>query len=231
MSRVGQFTSSSIYKLMSNGRGGFTTGNVGAPFHTYVKEKQYEIMMGRSLSTEVQSRPTSWGNLCEKRAFDLLPMNYILESKTRYQHKTIDRWSGMPDIVTNDGIVGDIKCPFTLKSAVELILSFNSVDEFKKHSPEYYWQLVSNKILTESDVCELHVYVPYKYELSEIRDMINDYNDPDELSWMHYVTDEHLPYFIEGKKFKNLTSFRFTPSYEDEQMLESRVLKALNLEL
>jgi hypothetical protein len=227
MTRVGQFTSSSIHKLMTTGR---QINGFGKPATTYIQEKRYELRLGRSINKEAKSHSLLWGRLCEKRAFDLLGLEYVLESKTRYSHPDIPEWSGMPDC-TQPAIVSDIKCPWTIKSAVELIESFTTGGYLglKNHAPEYYWQLVSNGILTDVPKAELIVYVPYKDEIQDIRESIEDYEDPDALRWMYYCEDDELPYLIQGKHYKNLTTFGFDIPEEDKELLTERVKAAVEL--
>jgi len=132
MSRAGNFSSSSIHKLMTTGRGehGF-----GAPALTYINEKRMEMRLGRQLTNETNAKPTSWGTLMELYVFDQIGIKYKLKHKERYLHPTIKHWTGCPDVVSA-GEVGDIKCPFTLKSFCETVDSFTSVQAFKDAKPE-----------------------------------------------------------------------------------------------
>jgi len=51
--RVGNFTSSSIWMLMTNGR---VKGEIGKPAQTYIKHKNRELLLGRNLQKERSSR-------------------------------------------------------------------------------------------------------------------------------------------------------------------------------
>ena len=224
MNREGTFSSSSIYQLVKKG-----TGNkeFSAPGVKYIKEKSYEIRLQRELSNDHGSRPTMWGKLVEKRAFDLLPMDLKLESKTLYKHPEL-LWTGAPDIVS-DKVSGDIKCPFTMKSFCELvdIIDSRSIEVFKAEKPEYYWQLVSNAILTGLDEALFVVYCPFQYELDGIRDMAENYDgDQNKLAWLGWATDEELPHLVEEGTFDNLNTWEFTIPKEDKDFLTERVRMA-----
>ena len=221
MNREGTFSSSSIYQLVKKG-----TGNkeFSAPGVKYIKEKSYEIRLQRELSNDHGSRPTMWGKLVEKRAFDLLPMNLKLESRKRYKHSTL-LWTGAPDIVS-DSLSGDIKCPFTMKSFCELvdIIDSKDIEVFKKEKPEYYWQLVSNSILTGLRKALFVVYCPFVHELNGIRDMAENYDgDQNKLAWLGWATDEELPHLVEEGTFDNLNTWEFEIPQSDIDFLTERV--------
>lgn len=229
-SRVGNFSSSEIWKLMSNGK---KAGELGKPALTYIKEKSYEIRLGRALTNEVSAKPTNWGTLMELYAFQmLLGIKYRLEHKTRFEAKGFNHWNGCPDLISDDS-VGDIKSPYTLKSAIELIDSFHSLEMFKAHSPEYYWQLVSNAVLTEKSKAELIVFVPYKQEIQRIKDWMNTTDafvqnglDQNKFAFIDFAQEDDLPYFNEDSEFQNITAFEFEIPTEDIEALKERVKTA-----
>lgn len=224
--RVGNFSSSNIWKLMTTDKSG---KNFGKPALTYIEEKKMEIRLGRQLQNEVNSHETSWGNLVEQRAFDLLPLGYRLESKVRLVHPTIERWTGAPDLA-NDTTTGDVKCPFTLKSFCTMVDLFNDLEKFKEEKPEYYWQLVSNSILANKDCAELVVYVPYKSELQEIRELANNFDgDQNKIAWVNWANDNDLPYLIEDGHYKNLNTLTFKVDEYDKVALTQAVEMAIKL--
>lgn len=235
MSRVANFSSSQNYRLMSKGRGDWSVENVGAPFHSYIKEKIFETRLGRSLTAKHSARPTSWGTFVEKRVFDLLSTEYQLISQDRYYHPEIKKWSGMPDAVTRDNKkVVDIKSPYTLLSFCSLVEILESGDpmRLKAEKPEYYWQLVSNSILTDCPIAELVVYVPYKHELETIKKMANDHSfdghiTENDVAFINFVEDSELPHVIMGEGYNNLYSFSWKVSKEDKELLTERVKMAV----
>lgn len=226
--RIGSFTSSEIHRLMSNGK---AKGTFGKPYYTYIKEKNMERRLGRSINTEVSSRPTSWGNLVELQAFNLLGIDYKISSTETIRHKTIELWAGSPDCEKFDEgkTVVDLKCPMTLKSFCELV-DCKTTDELRKNHKDgekFYWQLVSNAILTGAQFAELIVYVPYHGELEAIRELADNWEgNPNKIAWINWAEDSDLPYLIEGRHYKNLNILRFEINADDRMALTYRLIKA-----
>ena len=223
MSRIANFSSSSIYKLMSNGKG---ANGVGAPFTTYVKEKIREHRVGRSISNDASAKSLNWGNFTEGYVFnEKIDMKYKLVSKERFYHETL-AWSGMPDLLA-DGVVGDIKNPFTINSFCDAVDSFDSLESFKKSKPEYYWQLVSNAILCNCKEAVSIVYIPYKNELDSIREYANNYDgDQNKIAFINWAEDSELPYIEKGKYYSDVNKFHFEVPEEDKEALIARVTMA-----
>lgn len=233
--RIGNFTSSEIACLtkVSKDRKSF-----GAPALTYVDEKNMERRLGRSLSDELNARALTWGKLLETRTFDLLGLEYSLISKETIGHPTINYWSGSPDGIKEEDTVIDIKCPITLKSFCQLvdpiyngltgIDAMNAIREDHKDGDKFYWQLVSNAILTGSTHAELIVYVPYLSELQEIRQMAQMV-DTEMLSkhyWIAMATEGELPYLNDAGYYKNLNVIRFEVPQADKDLLTDCVTRA-----
>lgn len=211
--RSGRFTSSSISALMKSDRSG---KGFGAPALTYIEEKAFERRLGRSLHTETNARPTLWGKCLESMAFSRLPIEYELTSTTTITHPDYPFWAGSPDGVSFNAVF-DIKCPYTLKSFCQLVNPKLSV---KDKSEEYYWQLVSNAILTGKDEAELIVFCPFKKDLNEIRLMAMD--NPS-YRFIEYLEDHEMPYLIEGQYYTDLNILRFEVPQSDKEALTERV--------
>jgi hypothetical protein len=227
--RVGRFTSSSIHFLMKKGRGGAPS----VATQSYIEEKIMERKLGRTLNADLSSRPTVWGHALEKRLNTLLNMfEYNYCSDETIQHPTIPSWVGTPDFITSDRVV-DAKCPYTLKAFCQLadIAIAGDVLKLKEDKPEYYWQLVSNSILTKKVNAELIVYCPYKSELQDIRDTTEalEEGDQNKLAWIYFSDDEDLPYLVEGNYYKNLYKFVFEVPEIDKDALTSSVVEASKL--
>lgn len=236
-SRVGNFSSSEIHRLMSKGRGNYSLENVGAPFKSYLQEKIWERKLQRPLSTTVNSRPLIWGTYMEKIAFDHLGFENELVSIDRCIHLEIESWTGIPDYLNaKEKVVGDIKAPWTLTSFCEMadIIEAKDVAKLKEKKPEYYWQLVSNVILTGFDHCELTIFMPTRTKLEEIRENIGSTefhaNDqwggrltPDKVAFIQLSDIEELPYLSALSKYKTINTLRFTPANEDIENLTARV--------
>lgn len=228
MSRFGNFTSSSIWNLMTNDKSG---KRFGKPALTYIAEKRLEIRLGRNLQKEQGGRPTSWGSFIEERVFDMLPLDYKYQSDKRYSHPTLEHWTGAPDMLTAIKVC-DIKCPYSIKEFCEKsdIMLAADPELLKKERPAEFWQLVSNAILTERSVAELIIYCPYQSELSDIKEMANNYmGDQNKISWLNWVEDEELPYLIDGNHYQNLCSFEFEVLDKYVSELTNRVKMAIDL--
>lgn len=218
LERTAKFTSSQIYKLMTNGR---SKGIFGAKYYEYINEKAMESVLGRGVETEVRADSLSWGNLCESIAFDLLPLEYSLVSKKRYSHLDYC-WSGMPDTITDDK-VGDIKCPWTLKSFMQLA----TTTDLKKDKPEYFWQLVSNAILCNKKEAELFVFMPKYCRINEIIKEAEKVDSP-----IKYKSANQLPWLPENTNIPEVITNKVTITDKDKQALIDRVKQAsLDLEV
>lgn len=232
--RNGNFTSSEIVALTKKGK---VAGSFGVPALTYIEETNMERRLGRSLTDESNARPLTWGKLLEPRAFDKTDLSYVLCSDVSIIHPTIKYWSGSPDGTKPDTVI-DIKCPMTLKSFCNLVDplyaglagmdAINSVRENHKDGEKFYWQLVSNAILTNSKFAELIVYVPYFSELEEIKLMAQLV--PTEILSKHYwiamAQDDELPYLKDEGYYKNINIIRFEVPQSDKDFLTDCVLRA-----
>lgn len=188
--------------------------------------------LGRSLTTETNSRPTTWGKCLEPFAFQKLGFDYELVSDVTIQHPDIPYWCGSPDLI-GENLVGDIKCPMTLKSFCQLvdpIYSGLSGDEAiqiirEKHpdGEKYYQQLVSNSILTNSTYAELIVYVPFRSDLDEIRLSAADRK---EYRWIEYADDYELPWLVDGGYYQDVNIIHFEIPQSDKELLTNAVIDA-----
>jgi len=231
LKRNGSFSSSAIAALCSKGRGNLSIENVGSPFTTYVEEKAFERALNRPLNTESNAKPLMWGKLVESVCFEeKLGINYKLVSKTRYAHEVYgDYWNGMPDTIDSES-VGDIKCPWTMKSfckLVKIINSENPAEALKKENPLYYWQLVSNAILCKKDKAILIVYVPFQEDLEMIREEARKEVDG-KYAFINWSEDDELPYIVKDGKYTDVNIMEFEVPEEDKAFLEARVVMAID---
>ena len=230
--RIGNFTSSEIHNLTSLNRKG---DGFGAAALTYIEETNMKRLLGRSLNADMNSKPTSWGNLLEPRVFDLLGLDYTYSSQVTDMHPTIDYWAGSKDGTreSDERAVIDIKCPWTIKSFCQLVMpiykgltgieAMNAIRESSKDGDKYYWQLVSNAIINNCDFAELIIYMPYQSELLAINQMAQ--GNPS-VKWMEYVSDSEIPYILDGGYFKNLNVIRFEVPRSDKDLLTNCVIKS-----
>lgn len=231
-SRIGNFTSSEIAKLMSQGK---EKGTFGKPALTYIKKKNNERKLGLSLGTESNAKPLVWGKLVEPRVFELLGLEYTYSSQETDVHHSIPYWSGSKDgLKHDDGLtVFDIKAPITRDSFCDLVeplyiglTGIDAINHIRKNhdkGEDYYWQLVSNSIINNTVHAELIVYMPYESELHEVKLLADGVPN---CYWIAMATEEELPFIKDGGYYKNLNVIRFQVPEADKKLLTEAVQKA-----
>jgi len=227
--RLGNFTSSNIYKLLSKAKNG---KDLGAPALSYIEDLNIEREMGIFLGSETSARPLDWGKHCEQFAFDHISTEYIITSDVTTVHPKYDFWVGSADGYKEDSVF-DLKCPMTRKSFFGLVAGDNirsMIDGFTRNNfkykahtdaEKYYWQLVSNAIILGKKYAELIVYMPYQSELLTIKEAAKDF-----YNWIHYSADIELPYLPDGGKFQNINIIRFEVPQTDIDLLTECVTEA-----
>jgi hypothetical protein len=100
------------------------------------------------------------------------------------------------------------------------------VFELKSSYPEYYWQLVSNAILTGKEEAELMIFCPYQDELNEIRLLAKESDD--KFKYIVFADDNELPYLIRGGYYKNVARMRWNVNEEDKAFLTQRIRIAID---
>lgn len=234
--RVGNFTSSKIAALFSEPTAAAKkSGEIfGKGAITYIKQRNHERRLGRSLDDEKRARPLLWGKLLESRVFEILPMSYAVTGDVTDVHPSINYWSGSKDASKDSNeTVCDVKCPITLSSFCDLVQplydgltgmsAMNVIRDTHTDGEKYYWQIVSNAIINGSKYGELIVYMPYKSELDDIKFSVID--DP-EYGWIKWALDDELPFLVDGGYYKNMNVIRFEIAQEDKDQLTQRVLEA-----
>jgi hypothetical protein len=232
MSRAGNFSSSNAWKLMTytKDKKGF-----GAPALKYIKQVNHERRLGREIKSEIDSKPTSWGKLCEEVVFkNKLDTSYTrFTSADRLFHPTLPL-SGIPDFV-KPGIVCDCKAPHSMEVFCDKIDSLADLGTYKEEFPEDYWQHVSNSVLMNDNgfpvsKFEAIIFCPYQDELEEIREMASSAGEAGEYAkWVFFATDDQLPYIIRGGVFKNLNIYEFPIFDRDAEAFKQRVGEASKL--
>jgi hypothetical protein len=192
---------------------------------TYIEEKNAERMFEMPLDSEMNSKPTSWGNFVEQFAFAKLGLDYQLSSQTSILHKEIDCWAGSADGFKFDKgkTVIDIKCPFTRLRFSQLI-KIKTGEELKENFEEYYWQLVSNAILNECKYAELIVYMPYYSDLKLISEEVFNYDGDQKPYEFIFYQIESCPFIYDfSQRLKDLNKLRFEVSEADKLFLTEKV--------
>lgn len=231
-SRAANFTSSAIWKLMTNDRK--ETG-IGSPGLTYIKEKKMEAKLGRQLQKETSSRSISWGTFVQHRVTNTLLDTSCKPTKDeRREHRIVSNWTGAEDYIRHgaglgEKIAGEVKC-FELKKFCQTHDAATiGAEALKVECPEIWWQLVSNAILNGTEKAELCLYVPYKKELSAIKDEADQPDVDQEHQWLKYAKDDELPYLIEGLHYPNISLFSFDIPQQDITALTNRVIMATKM--
>lgn len=218
----------------------------GEAANTYIREMNMERKGQRSLETEVDARPMSWGKMVEYLVFLLLGMEYILSSTETLLHPIIRWWAGSPD-GSKENTVMDIKSPWTLKSFFALVdplyngfLGVDAMNALRNgwtdklgiyHKPhpdaeKYYWQLVSNSILLNKKYAQLIVYMPYFSELEAIKAEAMKPENASRFAWIAMQQDGQLPYIQDGGYYQNINVIEFEVPEADKILLTKRVLQA-----
>lgn len=249
--RIGNFTSSEIYKLLATGKQQLGFG-VGAM--TYIRLTNYERIMGRSVDTESNPRQFSFGKLMEEIVFETkLGTDYTLTSEWTDMHPTIDYWAGSKDGARVDGdkilAIVEQKNPLSMngfmdyyipiyagKTGLDVMIAYRDGFTFKKDGVDFdvpplkagiqlYWQCVSNGIINSCDEFEFIFHMPEQKELAEIiqHPLVN--GNPT-YNWMKYALDEELPYLPENCGIPSLNKVCFTLPAEDKELLTEKVLLA-----
>ena len=231
--RIGRFTSSEICALTTLSK---NKNDFGVPAINYINEKKIERRLGRGLTTSIDARPTLWGKCLESRIFNLLGLEYKLCSQETIPHPEYDFWAGSPDAEKFDEgkTVADIKCPYTLKSFCNAY-HCKTIDDFREEhndGEKYFWQVVSNSILTGAKYGELIFYCPYYSELDEVRKHSIDIEFTkikNEYAWIFHALDSEIPYLPDGCYYKNIHTIRWEISQKDKDFLTEKVIKANRL--
>lgn len=248
--RIMHFTSSKIAALLGVDRAGKWPGDTVL---NYVSEVNSEIRLGRSIKNDVEAKPLTWGKVLEPLPFEQLPLTYRLSSQETVQHPTILYWTGSPEGNKFDEgkTVFEIKCPQTLKSFCRLVdpiyAGLTGMDAMnairkdwldpqgvkrKKHDDgeKYYWQIVSNAILTDSKFGELIIFVPTKGQLKKVKELADDYGHAtgnlNAVAFIIWAQEDELPWVAVDGFYKNLNVIRFEIPEEDKQLLTEKVLSA-----
>lgn len=162
--RLGRFTSSEMYKLMTEPRnkGDKEAGKLSEGAMTYVGIKVAEVLTGQPKS-ESYAYPLVYGKELEPQAIE-----YFIK-KTGYTYEPAmfvpfgDHSGGSPDGYINENDLLEVKCPWASENQVDYLMLTDQYD-LKRNHPNHYWQCMSNLLFTDKD--QLH-FVAYDPRMSQ----------------------------------------------------------------
>jgi len=179
--RIGKFSASEIYKLITKGRKGEYFGE-GA--QTYINTKVAELLTLERVGGKFNNDAMEWGNAHEEEAAERFLKDYGLPFT--YHGVAFPKWyewtdfsGGSPDGV-GDTFIIEIKCPYNSKEHLEHLLLTTAAD-LKAYAPEYYWQCVWNAIITNRPECIFISYDPrFAIERQQLK-VLRFTPDPDDV--------------------------------------------------
>lgn len=228
--RAGFFTSSQGHKVVAS----LKSGKPSQTFFTYVKEVFSETLINRVGDVEIKARPVLWGSLMETVLFDRLDMGWTMTHKQTLVHdKYPEFWSGTPDFIAEHKIA-EAKCyypkNFGLLSAV---LNKGNIGLLEDEFPKEYWQCVSNAILCKKDIAVLIAFMPYKKDLIELIQKIEDtaYLEerglaPEDYYWLTRADIEQLPYLPDDSPMSDINMMEFKVPQESKDFITERMILA-----
>lgn len=153
--RNGKITSSELYKIMVEERGGKDTIGEGAK--TYLLTKVAESFGGKSAPAVGQA--LDWGNDLEPVAIS--HYENITQSKVDAAPfiEYNEYYGGSPDgIINSEGII-EVKCPFSSVNHFKHGM-IETEDDFKSVATNYYYQCLSNMLVSGAAWCDFISYDP-----------------------------------------------------------------------
>lgn len=165
--RKGKITSSEVHKIMSD-RGLTETAK------TYLLEKVSEHFNG--YKEPATSQALEWGTELEPVAIEHYEQLTGFKVEKASFIPVDEHYGGSPDgLIPTDGII-EVKCPFNSANHFKHGL-IDSPEKFKKATPNYYYQCISNMICAGAKWCDFISYDPrvmegyqmfiYRLELDE----------------------------------------------------------------
>jgi len=210
---------------------GFAAGGL-----TYIRQKRQERKRKRSLQLDPHSRSIAWGDLMELRVYELIGLEYEIQSKETTLHPKIPNWSGSTDLIVPGKKIGEIKCyqPEKFCDYADVLLA-QDIEAFREDFSEEYWQIVSNACIHQVPVGEALLYIPDDSEAKEIAEFAYEWLGDD--SWKYrYIYEEilandlhKLPFQPRDSEYPCLVQWEFEIPKEDTKYLEGRILEANQL--
>lgn len=159
--RLGRFTSSNIFKLMTNPRAKAAkeAGELSATAKSYVLEKAAEILYNSPAPVAV-SAAMDWGTEHEQTAVK------AYENLTGHKVENGGFWTlGEFTGTSPDGLIGEtglieIKCPYNRVNHLENVLTLKTAADLKEKSKQYYYQVQHQLYTTGRAWCDFVSFDP-----------------------------------------------------------------------
>lgn len=154
--RVGKFTASEIWKLMSNPRS--KSDKFSSTAMTYIMEKVAETLTGQAKQIGY-AFPLVYGEELEPEA------RMWFEKVTGFNVEpcSFTQWrefaGGTPDGNLPPNKIVEFKCPYN-SSVQAQYLMLKDMEDVKNEFPEYYWQCQANLMFTNTIGCYFATYDP-----------------------------------------------------------------------
>jgi len=164
--RLGRFTSSNIFKLMTNPRSKAAkeAGELSATAKSYVLEKAAELVYNTPAPVAF-SAAMDWGNEHEEtavKAYENISGNKVSPGA----FWTFGDYTGTsPDGLlnetgTNESGLIEIKCPYNRVNHLENCLTLKTADDLKAKSKQYYYQVQHQLYITGRAYCDFVSFDP-----------------------------------------------------------------------
>lgn len=181
--RAGRFTSSEIWKIMEcgkrpmtkeelaarpkSGKGSATTqvpdpAKMGAKGITYINQKVAEVLTGKP-KPSAYAYPLVYGKETEPEAVEYFQKKTSLVCEEIGFQTWGEHAGGSPDRMLTNGEGLEIKCPFQSENQIEYLLLTDRFD-LKANYPEYYWQVLSLMLFTDTKRWHFCTYDPRMLE-------------------------------------------------------------------
>lgn len=234
--RIGRFTSSEIYKLVKSGRA--KDEIFSAAGKKYIRQVKHERRRKRTLKKDVYTRDITWGNLMELRVYDMIGLEWSIESKETKIHPKYPFWAGTKDLIVPGEKVGEIKGyqPEKFCEMAEVLFA-QDLESFKKDFPAEYWQIVSNACIEDVPRGESLLYQPYDSESQDIAELCDRYENIDEMYLVKTIQDDilsdrldRLAFQPDSSEYPNIITFEFEIPNEDKEFITERIIRANELQ-
>lgn len=151
--RCGKFTSSEIWKLMTNARSKSSEWSQTAL--TYINTKVAEEITGH-IHESSPAYPLVWGEEQEPIAKQIIQGYFGLPIERAGFVAFTDHAGGTPDGYINDWVL-EIKCPYNPANHIEYLM-LETAEDLLDFKPENYYQCQSNMLFTKKENCYLISY-------------------------------------------------------------------------